>query len=332
MVVYRRGGRRRYVLALLLLTAITLVTLDSRSGDSGPLGVIGRAAHEVVSPVARGVHAVTEPVGDWFDGITSAGSLKRENDELRADLAEAESKIRRGDAALQANRRYKELLELPIPEDTEAITANVILGPSGNYESTITIDKGSGSGIAEGMPVVAAEGLVGRVVEVWGSGAKVLLLTDPHSGVSVRMVRPRLIGEAEGRAGRENLVLDLVEPTADASAAAATTSTTSTTVAGEATTSSVATTSGAAPASTTTSTTVPAAVGFDVVLGDDAVTSGLEGSVYPPGILVGEVLSIDSEAGTKLHRVVLQPFVDFSRIEVVRVLRWTPPPAPPGGG
>ena len=328
MVVYRRGGRRRYVLALLLLSAITLVTLDSRSGDSGPLGVLGRAAHEVVSPVGRGVHAVTEPVGDWFDGITSAGSLKRENDELRADLAEAESKIQRGDAALQENRQYKELLELPIPEDTEAITANVILGPSGNYESTITIDKGSDSGIAEGMPVVAAEGLVGRVVEVWRSGAKVLLLTDPHSGVSVRMGRPRLMGAALGGAGRYNLDMDLVSPPADGSAAVATTSTT---VAGDATTSSVATTSGAGAASTTT-TTAPTAVGFDVVVGDDAVTSGLEGSIYPPGILVGEVLSIDSDAGTKLHRVVLQPFVDFSRIEVVRVLRWTPPPPPPDGG
>ncbi|MCZ7534560.1 MAG: hypothetical protein M5T61_00555 [Acidimicrobiia bacterium] len=62
------------------------------------------------------------------------------------------------------------------------------------------------------MPVVAAEGLVGRVIEVWSSGAKVLLLTDSRSGVSVRMVRPRLTGQAHGRAGRSTLVLDLVEP------------------------------------------------------------------------------------------------------------------------
>ena len=325
MVAYRRGGRRRYVLALLLLTAITLVTLDRRSGESGPLGVMGRVAHEVVSPVAKGVHAVTEPVSEWFDGVTSAGSLKRENDRLHADLAAAESKVRRADAALRENRRYKDLLDLEIPEDSEAVTANVILGPSGNYESTIVIDKGSSSGVAEGMPVVAAEGVVGRVVEVWASGAKVLLLTDPRSGVSVRMVRPRLTGEAEGRAGRSTLVLDLVEPGAGAPAPAATTSTTSTT----GSTTTVATT-----ADSTTSSTVAAAPpeGFDVVVGDDAVTSGLEGSVYPPGFLVGEVLSIESNPGSTLHRVVLRPFVDFSRLEIVRVIRWTPPPATPEGG
>jgi len=288
MVAYRRGGSRRYVLALLLLTAVTLVTLDSRSGESGVLGFAGRAAHQVVSPVAVGVHAVTGAVADWFDGVTSAGSLKRENDRLRQDLAEAESKARRGDAALQENRRYKDLLDLEVPEDAEAVTADVILGPSGNYESTIVIDKGSSAGIAKGMPVVAAEGLVGRVVEVWPNGAKVLLITDPRSGVSVRMVRPRLTGEAEGRAGRSTLVLDLVEP--------------------------------AAPAPR-----------FDVVVGDDAVTSGLEGSVYPPGFLVGEVLSIESKPGTTLHRLIVRPFVDFSRLEIVRVLRWTPSPAAPEG-
>lgn len=335
MPAYRRGGGRRYVLALLVLSAITLVTLDSRSGDSGPLGFLGRAAHEVVSPVAEGVHAVTRPVGDWFDGLTSAGSLKKDNDRLRATLADMQSKVRRADAALQENRRYKELLDLPIPEGAEAVTANVILGPSGNYESTMTIDKGSHAGIALGMPVVAAEGLVGRVVDVWSGGAKVLLLTDAHSGVSVRMVRSRLIGEAGGRSGKETLVLDLVEPAASA-ATDATTTTTSTTVADGAAAGTASSTSTSmvpvGATSSTTSTTGPASGVFDVAVGDDAVTSGLEGSVYPPGFLVGEVMSVESDPGTTLHRVVLRPFVDFARLETVRVLRWTPPPATTGGG
>ncbi len=333
MVVYRRGGRRRYVLALLILTAITLVTLDKRSGDAGAIGVVGRAAHEVVSPVGSAVHAVVGPVGDWFDGVTSAGSLKRDNDRLRAELAEAESQVRRGDAALQENRQYKELLELEIPADAEAVTANVILGPAGNYESTIIIDKGSGAGIGEGMPVVAAEGLVGRVVEVWSGGAKVLLLTDPRSGVSVRMVRPRLTGQAVGRAGRSTLALDLVEPIKGTPPPAATSTSTSSTSTPPATDETGTTTpADTAVTSTTTTTAAIADEGFDVVVGDDAVTSGLEGSVFPPGFLVGEVLSIDSSPGTTLHRVVLRPFVDFSRLEIVRVLRWTPSPPTPEGG
>lgn len=272
--MYRRGGRGRYVLLLLVLTAVTLITLDRRSDDSGPLGALGRLAHEVVSPVGGAVDAVTTPVADWFDGITSAGSLKRENKELREQLAEAKAAARRGDAAVQENRQLNALLGLQLPEDLETIPARVTAGPPGNYEWTITINRGSGDGVIEGMPVVGDEGLVGRVVDVWRSGAKVLLVTDPRSGVSVRMTRGRATGEAEGRAGADTLALDIVDSEAE------------------------------------------------IIEGDDAQTSGLQGSSFPPGIPVGEVESMDAVQGDLVRRVLLRPFVDLDRIEYVRVLRW----------
>ena len=43
MIGYRRANRR-YVLLLLVLTAITLITLDSRREQPGALGAVGRAA------------------------------------------------------------------------------------------------------------------------------------------------------------------------------------------------------------------------------------------------------------------------------------------------
>lgn len=272
--MYRRGSRGRYVLLLLVLTSVTLITLDRRSDDSGPLGAVGRAVHQVVSPIASAVDAVTTPVTDWFDGVTSAGSLERDNEKLREQLSEAKAAARRGESAVQENRKLKALLELQIPEDIEAIAARVTQGPTGNFEWTITINRGSSSGVIEGMPVVGSEGLVGRVVTVWANGAKVLLLTDPRSGVSVRMTRGRATGEAEGRAGRDTLGLDIVDSTAE------------------------------------------------IIEGDEAETSGLEGSSFPPGIPVGEVASVDAIQGDLVRRVSLRPYVDFERLEYVRVLRW----------
>ena len=46
----RGGNRRRFVLALVVLTSLTLITLDTRGGRSGPLGSVGRIAHTIVSP------------------------------------------------------------------------------------------------------------------------------------------------------------------------------------------------------------------------------------------------------------------------------------------
>ena len=82
------------------------------------------------------------------------------------------------------------------------VTARVVNRSPGNFESTVTIDKGEESGISPDMPVIGPGGLVGRVLEAWNGGAKVLLLIDPESDVGVR-VQP---GSGERhRGGRRGL-------------------------------------------------------------------------------------------------------------------------------
>ena len=59
-----------------------------------------------------------------------------------------------------------------------------------NFENTVTIDKGTSSGMAVGQPVVPAGGLVGSVEAVSASTATVVLLTDPTFAVGVRLGPP----------------------------------------------------------------------------------------------------------------------------------------------
>jgi rod shape-determining protein MreC len=212
MAVSRRASRRRYVLFLLVLTAVTLITLDSRGGRTGPLGAVGRAAHSVVSPVERGVAAVARPIGDWFDGVTNAGDLKRENRELEREIAELRGKESAADHALDENEIFRKMLALPILSDVPRVAARVINRDPGNFESTLTIDKGTESGIARDMPVLAGDGLVGKVVETWRGGSKVRVLVDPDSAVGVqteqRANHDSTTGIAQGRAGSRDIVVD----------------------------------------------------------------------------------------------------------------------------
>src|SRR5215831_10657692 len=94
MAVYRRASRRRYVLLLVVLTSVTLITLDRRHHDSGALGTVGRVAHSAVSPVQRGVDAVVRPVGNWFGGVFDSGSLKARNKKLESQIADLQGQIR----------------------------------------------------------------------------------------------------------------------------------------------------------------------------------------------------------------------------------------------
>ena len=143
MIGYRRANRR-YILLVLVLTAITLITLDSRRDDSGALGAVGRAAHAIVSPIDRAVNAVTTPVGDWFDGITDGKSLKEENRDLRAQFGALEDDQRRAEAALTQNETFRRLLELPVLADIPRVNARIVNRSIGNFDWTITLDKGAG--------------------------------------------------------------------------------------------------------------------------------------------------------------------------------------------
>jgi rod shape-determining protein MreC len=199
-------------LVLLVLTSVTLITLDQREGGSGPVGAAGRFAHRVVAPISDLASSALNPVGDWFDGVLHDGSLKRENRRLKRELAQARIDAARGDAARKQNKLYAELSHEPYLDDIPSVVSRIVSASPGNFDKTITLDHGTERGIKAGMPVVASGGLVGRVVQVWKGGCQVLLIDDANFGVGVRMVNVRATGVAVGQAGVSTLNVPLGGP------------------------------------------------------------------------------------------------------------------------
>lgn len=213
MVARLGAGRRRsrLRLALLVLTAAILITIDSRS-DSGPLTSARNVALDVLGPVRSAAGWAFSPVGDAWQGITSYDELEAENAELRAQVAENESSVLQ---VGEIERQRQELLGLLNAQDVvpnlPRVTARVIDAPVSNFERMIELDRGSRDGIERGMPVETGAGLVGRVVEVSTTRSRVELLTDPNFDVGVRMVRSGDDGNAEGRGGGRDLEVSFVE-------------------------------------------------------------------------------------------------------------------------
>src|ERR1700722_2764868 len=150
----RGANRRRFVLALVVLTSLTLITLDSRSGRTGPLGSVGRLAHTIVSPVDRATSAIARPIGDWWSGLIDSGSLKRQNRSLRHEIAELKGKQLTAQIAAAQDKVLRQLLGLRLLNSAKPIAARVVDRDPGNFESTITIDRGQEQGIENGMAVV----------------------------------------------------------------------------------------------------------------------------------------------------------------------------------
>ncbi|MGZ4756724.1 MAG: rod shape-determining protein MreC [Acidimicrobiia bacterium] len=200
------------MLILLVLTSITLITVDVRGNGSGVTRTARDSARDAMAPVQSAVDDILSPVADWFDGVTQGGDLKAENRVLRRQLAQARGEAAQSRGVRRENRELRRLAKLTYAPDIPGVDAQVIAGSPGNFESTIAVDKGSDAGIAAGMPVVTGDGLVGRVVQASRRRATVLLLTDPNSGVAVRLEKSGGTGVASGRAGSDLLGLDFVKP------------------------------------------------------------------------------------------------------------------------
>ena len=115
-------------------------------------------------------------------------SLRQRNAELEEQNAQLETQI----IDLQSQLREAEVLYALLdfarsrPENVYKAAAVIGRDPS-PFLHYVIIDRGSDDGLRYGMPVVTAQGLVGRVAAVTSSASRVQLITDPGSIVNVRL-------------------------------------------------------------------------------------------------------------------------------------------------
>lgn len=197
MAVPRLGGRRRTTLLVLVLTAVTLLTLDFRG--FGPLESAQEGVRSVLNPLRDGSSAVFEPVGDAWNGIFDYGELQDENAELRARLEELEGLGISETAASAELEALRLELELEFLGDGQRVVARVVGGATGNFSSyAVEIDKGSSDGLAEGQAVVTQAGLVGQLERVDRTRSVVQLINDPDFTAAVRLSGSRDVGIGRG--------------------------------------------------------------------------------------------------------------------------------------
>lgn len=212
MAVYRRTNRTRYVLAVLVLAALTLVTVDARSNGGGVLNSVRSTVSDGFAPLQRATHDVLQPIGNFLTGALDYGSLKRENQRLRDQLAQEQSTIASAAADQNAADQVLKQENLPFVAGIPTVVAEIIDNGSSNFETSITIDKGTANGIAVGQPVVAAGGLVGSVSEAYSHTATVTLLSDPTFAVGVLLPGGN-VGLAQGVGRADPLKVTVVSTT-----------------------------------------------------------------------------------------------------------------------
>lgn len=200
---------------MLVLISLGLITVYFRESTEGPLHTAQRLGASVLMPFEVAGERVARPFRDALAYVSDLFDAKSENKDLHKQIEDLRNRVIQNETATQENERLKDLLAYidgpSFPEDYRAVAASVIARPPSPFRQEIVIAAGSDAGVHMNDPVVTEDGLVGLVTEVWGSGAKVRLITDQGSAVSA------VVSGSEGAAGvvregatQSSLILDRV--------------------------------------------------------------------------------------------------------------------------
>jgi rod shape-determining protein MreC len=164
-------------LVILLFTNLAIMAVDARDNVSSQRN-LRVWAQAIVSPF----QSVSSKAGGASTGlirkIINFNSTADENERLKQRLAETELALRNAQQWTTENERLRGLLNLKEQTGYDQVAARVIARDSSVWFNTITINRGSSSGIGLNMPVVTASGIVGRVIAVSPWTAQVMMVTD----------------------------------------------------------------------------------------------------------------------------------------------------------
>ena len=207
-------GRYRTPL-LLVLTLLLVFTVLSLSLKSSPaLRKVQGLVVSMTAPGLEGLEYVGRSAKQLWLGYFYLMGVRRQNAELQRQLEEYKQREVRFQEAEQALTRLETLLDLKRQVALPVIGARVIAYDPTLWSRSAIINQGKAQGVKEGLPVLAPQGIVGRIVGVYPEYSKVMLIVDRKSGADAMVQRTRVRGVLKGKGGNR-CSLEFVPKSAD---------------------------------------------------------------------------------------------------------------------
>jgi rod shape-determining protein MreC len=186
--------------AILFAQLIALAVQVKRPTQEGEVRLVRVWAIGAVTPFEKAVVHTQQWFHDKWTGYLWLRGVRRENDDLKAEIARMKLEQARLSEDATMARRIQTLLAFKEQYIEQTVAAQVI-GTSGSEQSRVLyIDKGSNEGLKPDMAVITPTGIVGKIVQVSSSWAQVLPINDQLSGVGAALKDSRLQGILKGAA------------------------------------------------------------------------------------------------------------------------------------
>ena len=156
---------------------------------------------------------------NWADELveelSSSASIKEENKLKNIELLILQGRLQRMAELSSENLRLRNLLHASELLQHNVLVAELIGASPDPLTHTILINRGKDYEISKGQTVLDSEGLMGQVIEVYGSSSKVLLISDSSHALPVQVSRNGMRSIVEGRGSYKKLRLRYVTPASD---------------------------------------------------------------------------------------------------------------------
>ena len=206
-VANRERSKTALVGLVLFCISVFLSSYSSRNPSVGRIGAY--MIQEVVFPVQYVGNVAVDSVSYLINRYLFLYGAQATRDSLEERVKHLELKNAELTEALSENKRLKKILKLSTTFDLTGEVGNVIGFDPSRWVKAIYVDRGAKHGIQVGQAVVSGAAVVGQVVAVGPSTARVLLLTDHASSIDVLIQESRIRGTAEGD-GTDLLQLNFV--------------------------------------------------------------------------------------------------------------------------
>jgi rod shape-determining protein MreC len=151
-----------------------------------------------ITPLEKGIVGLESGMGNLWHNYLYLRGVRKENRELKEEIQQLRlNEVRISEDAQQAHR-LQVLLGFKEQYLSKTVAAQVIGSGGSDRSRVVFIDKGDDANLRADMPVITADGIVGKVVRVFAHSSQVLLVNDENSGAGAILEKSRLQGILKG--------------------------------------------------------------------------------------------------------------------------------------
>jgi rod shape-determining protein MreC len=204
------AAKRSGWIALGSILIFHLLLLSLQTNHRGSPGFMRQWLLDALVPTEKLVDRGVQGLWNVWQGYVALVGVQEENRALKAENDKLRMQVQQQDEAIREAERVRGFLNLSNPGIGKLVPARVIGRDPSRSLQTVTIDKGTSSGVKLNSSVITPTGVVGRVISVARASAVVQLITDAQSEVGAILRESRVQALFKGTGSRD-LELDYID-------------------------------------------------------------------------------------------------------------------------